>query len=1733
MAVSFVAAGTFASGTGTVSPGIPAGVVSTDLLLLFAETAQFGISPPAGWSHYAFTSGTAGATTGGGTTVTVTGASWTTNQYQGAYCYYYTPGGTLETIALISTNTSNQITLTGGSFFANSAGGTVVIQGAGGGTQGAAGGVSLNIFYKYATGSDTAPSVSGTNHTTAQILAYRGVPSTTLLNVKPVFSRLLTGSTAATLPGITTQVPNSWVITASGIDNDGNSTALLLPPTNSNVTSITERIDQGVNSGAGGGIYVADSQKATAGATGDYSTTGVASARVYITLAFGAQGPAAALAGTIAATATATATTLTDAPWDARANAASSASASLTTDIRMAASAAGLASRVTANLQLFPFFNASVIVSSIAYIATGKLFNTSTEVTSTGTNQRSGPAYSFRTTTSIVRLNGFVERSDNNGVSWFVQYTSGGGPGNANLAAYNPTLNQIISGGGSTSFNLFDSYGQTTYSGTFPVAANAVAIMTDGKFAFYVGNSSWYTSTTGANGTWVAQTDLPAPLTGGVHKTKVTGKWFYQSQTNTAVTSNDGLSWTNNTGVVLPAFGTNRTVAVSGDRIAVIQSGDTTVRSSADGITWTTSATLPNSFSASTPAFGASNTLFGLANRNAALSSLLISADGVSWRSYTPPSEFWSLGVQEISGIGDQLAIYSSSVAPYRVLLLEVKDGPTGVKITTTANLYTVSSVFTAGVDIAVSRSYLTTTGSYPNKEFFGHAKSPTTGTVISISFTSPLTLRSTDNARTYSLPTTGPGQTVMGVAVNSAGVFVVMSREGSLYTSTNDGVTFTQTMVGSLATTTTPHIVFFAGLFVSQSEDWDGYYYTSPDGSAWTQRFLPANNGSGDPLSGSNGYWWRGPYTANETIFFSNHQTGYVAYSTNAVSWTMLQTYSSFDDIAWAFGEYWIVGGTAVNYLDASISTLNLSTGVVTAKDGPFSSDDWPSLLLLDGVLICFIYDALTPRVRFTYDGVTWADEPLLTYPIRAGGQRGIADLGDGSLAFTSYKTYRRGVKAQLYVPSAQTPLFSANIYIAASASVSGFAVPAAFVSDIYNFQAISPAVTSTGGIPNIAYGNGLYVTMDGSTDRLHYSEDGETWNFIQGSGIVDELTFFVGSRFYRLPTSPSQTAASSSNGTSWVTLDFGTPGYSFTDVAYGNGIYMIVEYSGTTWTAANGTSFTGRSDLSGYNLVGVAFAFGAFFIAGRHQLDLTTTADGVTWNTTGIIMSDIGDVSYAGGKLFVHAYDRRSYRISTNGTTWSSVYTPEALGPSGTLIPKITFSNNQYFCFANFPAGSQLLVSYDAINWWPHDLPGGYQFGAMAHGFGGRTVINSQASGGRQSLISKKRATVAGSLANSASFAATPASVAAATGALTVQTRFAASVASEATPSANLKVGVFFAAAVSVDALASSYFAGTPAALAGTPSAATLATAALTTQIKLASAVSCEASASSNLAVAVAFQSTLTVNVVASASMTTAIRLAADVQATPITTASLSTTIRLAGSTAVQVVSSAWMLVKTQFAAALSFPVTASLTTDRFIRANAVVTPVVTAPLTAVIRLASTQSAAVTTSAALTVQGRFAGAVSAVPATAAALTAVIRLTGQGGAAPQTTATLTIVPSSLAGPVNAVVTTTGALTVQGQFAAAPKAVATGAGALTTTIRMTCACAGTASAAAELTTKMWLLPKSPRRVKKLADRRAAGLPVESRLVEVLVGVRVTIPDEQRRVYVRSQDVDVNIKSEII
>jgi type II secretory pathway pseudopilin PulG len=204
--VAFVAAGAVASNGAAITPALPAGIVTGDILLLFLETSNQAISI---------------SNQNGGTWTAVTNSPQST------------------------------------------------------GTAAGSTGARLTAFWSRYNGTQGAPTTSDSgNHQLGRIVAIRGAAASgdpwdvTAGGVEAA------ADTSGSIPGATTTVANTLVVAAIATAlPDATGTANFSAWTNGNLTSITERTDNTVNAGNGGGLGIATGTKATAGAYGNTAVT--------------------------------------------------------------------------------------------------------------------------------------------------------------------------------------------------------------------------------------------------------------------------------------------------------------------------------------------------------------------------------------------------------------------------------------------------------------------------------------------------------------------------------------------------------------------------------------------------------------------------------------------------------------------------------------------------------------------------------------------------------------------------------------------------------------------------------------------------------------------------------------------------------------------------------------------------------------------------------------------------------------------------------------------------------------------------------------------------------------------------------------------------------------------------------------------------------------------------------------------------------------------------------------------------------------------------------------------------------------------------------------------------------------------------------------------------------------------------------------------------------------------
>jgi PKD repeat protein len=227
---TFVAAGTVASGTGAITPALPAGIATNDILLLFLETANQLIS-----------------------ITNQNGGTWTevTNSPQGT------------------------------------------------GTAAGSSATRLTVFWSRYNGTQGAPTTSDSgNHQLGRIVAIRGAATSGNPWDVTAGGVEATSDTSGAIPGATTTVGNTLVVAGIATNlPDATGTANFSAWANANLSSVTERTDNTVTAGNGGGLGLATGGMANAGAYGNTTVTcATAATKGMMSIALKAAGPAAPVA---------------------------------------------------------------------------------------------------------------------------------------------------------------------------------------------------------------------------------------------------------------------------------------------------------------------------------------------------------------------------------------------------------------------------------------------------------------------------------------------------------------------------------------------------------------------------------------------------------------------------------------------------------------------------------------------------------------------------------------------------------------------------------------------------------------------------------------------------------------------------------------------------------------------------------------------------------------------------------------------------------------------------------------------------------------------------------------------------------------------------------------------------------------------------------------------------------------------------------------------------------------------------------------------------------------------------------------------------------------------------------------------------------------------------------------------------------------------------------------------
>jgi len=440
-------------------------------------------------------------------------------------------------------------------------------------------------------------------------------------------------------------------------------------------------------------------------------------------------------------------------------------------------------------------------------------------------------------------------------------------------------------------------------------SGNTVAIGSTGGVAVSTDGGVTWTYNAGLLTAWTSGVPVAATITS-------TGTIMVAGQSGKFATSTDGVTWTNQAALAASTWGAtnpagkfsiaNTQVAATGYVMLVAANG--TIASSADnGVTWTANTTLQTALGGTTPLTFSGNTgLFIPATSYSAVSSTVVFAygtlgsaaytsdGGTTWSVVGGPAQTTTQFFSKIGSVQN----YVNNVVWNGTLFMAVGSYAAatsydGVNWTTRATglrtKYSANGVASSALYSAAYGAGTWVVGAYNSRLF-----------------------TSTDDGATwtyqngiYSINATS---TLYGVAYGNSR-FVAVSNNGRTFYSTDGGVTWA--LVASGVAITLNAITYGNSKFVTGGVS--GSLLTSPDGITWTN-YTSTITATTFGTNTITGIAWSG------TKFVVVGGTGQALTSPDGITWTyqgglvsvLTEANSSIYSVTWTGAEFVAVGGTS-----------------------------------------------------------------------------------------------------------------------------------------------------------------------------------------------------------------------------------------------------------------------------------------------------------------------------------------------------------------------------------------------------------------------------------------------------------------------------------------------------------------------------------------------------------------------------------------------------------------------------------------------------------------------------------------------------------------------------------------------------------------------------------------------------------------------------------------------------
>jgi hypothetical protein len=240
-----------------------------------------------------------------------------------------------------------------------------------------------------------------------------------------------------------------------------------------------------------------------------------------------------------------------------------------------------------------------------------------------------------------------------------------------------------------------------------------------------------------------------------------------------------------------------------------------------------------------------------------------------------------------------------------------------------------------------------------------------------------------------------------------------------------------------------------------------------------------------------------------------------------------------------------------------------------------------------------------------------------------------------------------------------------------------------------------------------------GVFIAAVG---KIKISLDGVNWYEFGGCGVRYGVAYGngiavavgLGSCF---DSTSDLTISPEVAGTHWNSVTT-NPGYGwsdrkdFSDITYGNKLFVAVGQSGVIYTSSDGSTWEKVDSGTTQWLNGVHYANGLFVAVGE-QGTIRTSSDGITWTSRDVSVSvGFKDITYGNQQFIaVGAYSGSSYFYkSSDGITWASTSSAAETKTWGNNVVSylyrsgISYSEGRFLLTANI---GTLKTSTDGSSW------------------------------------------------------------------------------------------------------------------------------------------------------------------------------------------------------------------------------------------------------------------------------------------------------------------------------------------------------------------------------------------------------------------------------------------------